>query len=112
MKNLILLIAPIPFLFAAIPDPAEKLPKAKFTGTPIESGQYPFVVLVTAFYQPSTYSDYYQDPELPSEDEDYNDIYKEKVGGDDYKGDDYKGDKTYRRDKNEKKNFLTENVPN
>jgi hypothetical protein len=87
MKSLILMIAPI---FAAIPDQAEKLPKAKFTGTPIESGQYPFIVLVTAFYQPSEYSDYYQDPELPS-DENYNDIYKEKDSG--YS--EYKGDQSY-----------------
>ena len=84
------LLLQLPSIFAAFPEYDEPLPQAKFSGTPIESGQYPFLVLVTAFYKPSAYSDYYQDPEIEN---DQNYDYKEKTANSD--NSEYKFDSNY-----------------
>ena len=69
----------LPIVICYQPSISNELPKAKFSGNPIETGQYPWLVLVTAFYQPSKYSEYYQDPEIEYSDS-YNE-YKDKDDG-------------------------------
>ena len=59
-----LLALVLPQVFPMVPNGD---PTPKFSGVPVEPGQYPFLVLITAFYQPSTY---YQDPNV---DDSYND---------------------------------------